>query len=85
MDELLDKYTAALQKHSSLTAKGTVVEADGNKFPLELFSKIPGQRISIIQRARGDSIVYGYGDGIGWVFGEDGPPHELPSDETGGC
>jgi photosynthetic reaction center cytochrome c subunit len=62
-DQLLDKYlealggAAALQKISSRVQKGTLTAFGGQHFPVEVYSKAPGKRISIMHLQTGDSVT----------------------------
>jgi photosynthetic reaction center cytochrome c subunit len=62
-DELLDKYLAAiggseaLQKITSRVQKGTLTAFGGQHFPVEVYSKAPGKRVSIMHLPGGDSVT----------------------------
>jgi outer membrane lipoprotein-sorting protein len=62
-DQLLDKYVAAvggadaLQKITSRVQKGTLTAFGGQHFPVEVYSKAPGKRISIMHLQAGESIT----------------------------
>ncbi|MGH9740768.1 MAG: c-type cytochrome, partial [Candidatus Acidiferrum sp.] len=61
-DQLLDKYLsavggeAALQKISSRVEKGSI-NAEGHQLPVEIYSKAPEKRISIMHLPNGESIT----------------------------
>jgi hypothetical protein len=62
-EQLLDKYLAAvggavaLQKISSLVQKGTVMAFGGHHFPVDVYSKAPDKRVSVMHLQSGDSIT----------------------------
>jgi photosynthetic reaction center cytochrome c subunit len=61
--ELLDKYLAAvggseaLQKITSRVQKGTLTAFGGQHFPVEVYSKAPGKRLSIMHLQNGESAT----------------------------
>ena len=87
VDQILEKYVAALggeaalQKTYNQIAKGTATDAEGRKFPFEVFYKIPTKRVFVIQRTNALNIMYSYDGDTGWMLGEDGPPHIMKSNE----
>src|SRR5690242_11830922 len=62
-EELLDKYLAAiggaeaLHKITSRVQKGTLSAFGGQHFPMELYSKAPDKRVSIMHLQNGDSVT----------------------------
>src|SRR5262249_315561 len=62
-NQLLDKYLAAiggadaLQKVTSRAQKGTLTAFGGQHFPVDVFSKAPGKRVSVMHLSGGDSIT----------------------------
>lgn len=62
-DQLLDKYVAAiggagaLQKITSRVQKGTLIAFGGQRFPVDVYSKAPDRRVSIMHLKDGDSIT----------------------------
>src|SRR5215470_5970001 len=62
-NQLLDKYVAAiggadaLQKVSSRVQKGTLTAFGGQRFPVDVFSKAPSKRLSVIHLTGGDSFT----------------------------
>ena len=62
-EELLDKYLAAiggaeaLHKINSRVQKGTLSAFGGQHFPMELYSKAPDKRVSIMHLQNGDSVT----------------------------
>jgi photosynthetic reaction center cytochrome c subunit len=62
-DQLLDKYLAAiggaeaLQKITSRVQMGTIIAFGGQHFPIEVYSKAPGKRLSIMHLQSGDSLT----------------------------
>jgi hypothetical protein len=62
-DQLLDKYLAAvggadaLQKITSRVQKGTLTAFGGQHFPVDVYSKAPDKRASIMHLHGGDSVT----------------------------
>jgi hypothetical protein len=62
-DQLLDKYLAAvggadaLQKITSRVQKGTLTAFGGEHFPVDVYSKAPDKRISVMHLQGGDSVT----------------------------
>jgi photosynthetic reaction center cytochrome c subunit len=62
-DQLFDKYLAAvggaeaLQKIASRVQKGTLTAFGGQHFPVDVYSKAPDQRVSIMHLPDGDSVT----------------------------
>lgn len=62
-DQLLDKYLAAiggseaLQKITSRVQKGTLTAFGGQHFAVEVYSKAPDKRVSIMHLQNGDSVT----------------------------
>jgi photosynthetic reaction center cytochrome c subunit len=62
-DQLLDKYLAAiggadgLQKITSRVQKGTLTAFGGQHFPVDVFSKAPDKRVSVMHLQGGDSVT----------------------------
>jgi hypothetical protein len=62
-DQLLDKYLAAiggadaLQKITSRAQKGTLTAFGGQHLPVEVYSKAPDKRFSVMHLQTGDSIT----------------------------
>jgi len=62
-DQLLDKYLAAvggseaLQKVTSRVQKGTLTAFGDKHFPVEVYSKAPDKRVSVMHIQNGDSIT----------------------------
>jgi len=62
-EELLDKYLSsiggaeALQKITSRVQKGTLTAFGGQHFPVDVYSKAPEKRLSIMHLASGDSLT----------------------------
>jgi len=72
VDQILDKYIQALggaQRVASITsvvAKGTYTGYEGDKSPVEMYAKAPGQRTIIVHTNSGDSTTTFDGRN-GWV------------------
>ncbi len=62
-DQLLDKYVsaiggaAAMQKITTRAQKGTLSAFGGEHFPVEVYSKAPDKRISIMHLKGGESVT----------------------------
>src|SRR5437667_1706664 len=62
-DQLLDKYVAAiggadaLQKVTSRVQKGTLIAFGGQHFPVDVYSKAPDKRFSVMHLQGGDSVT----------------------------
>jgi hypothetical protein len=71
-DELLDKYLAAiggadaLQKITSRVQKGTITAFGGQHFPVDVYSKAPDKRLSVMHLQGGDSLT-GFDGKQGWL------------------
>ncbi len=71
-EQLIDKYLAAiggaetLQKITSRVQKGTLTAFGGERFPMEVYSKAPDKRVSVMHLPDGESV--GTFDGTqGWL------------------
>jgi len=84
-DQLLDKYLAALggadalQKISTRVQKGTVIAFGGERFPVEVYSKGPDKRLSVMHLKGGDSIT-AFDGNQGWL-GVPGRTHMMSEAE----
>jgi photosynthetic reaction center cytochrome c subunit len=62
-DQLLDKYleaiggAEALQKITSRVQKGTLTAFGGQHFPVDIYSKAPDKRVSVMHLQGGDSVT----------------------------
>jgi hypothetical protein len=62
-EELLDKYIAAiggadaLQKVTSRVQKGTLTAFGGQHFPVDVYSRAPDKRVSVMHLSKGDSVT----------------------------
>ena len=71
-EQLLDKYLAAiggadaLQKITSRVQKGTLTAFGGQHFPVEVYSKAPDKRFSVMHLQGGDSFT-GFDGKQGWL------------------
>lgn len=85
-EQLLDKYLAAvggadaLQKINSRMQKGTLTAFGGQHFPIEIYSKAPGKRISIMHLQAGESIT-AFDGKQGWL-GVPGRVHMMSAAEN---
>jgi photosynthetic reaction center cytochrome c subunit len=71
-EQLLDKYLAAiggadaLQKITSRVQKGTITAFGGQHFPVDVYSKAPDKRVSVMHLQGGDSLT-GFDGKQGWL------------------
>jgi hypothetical protein len=71
-DQVLDRYLAAaggaeaLQKITSRVQKGTLTAFGGQHFPVEVYSKAPDKRVSVMHLQGGDSLT-GFDGKQGWL------------------
>src|SRR5690242_13578917 len=62
-DQLFDKYVAAiggadaLQRVTSRVQKGTLIAFGGQHFPVDVYSKAPEKRLSVMHLSNGDSVT----------------------------
>ena len=62
-DQLLDKYLSAiggaeaLQKVTSRVEKGTLTAFGGQHFPVDVYTKAPDKRLSVMHLSNGDSVT----------------------------
>jgi photosynthetic reaction center cytochrome c subunit len=71
---------SAIGKLSTRVEKGTV-DLSGRQFPIDIFSKSPGKRISVIHLPNGDGIT-AYDGTSGWTSAPHGPVREIPAPEV---
>jgi len=85
-DQLLDKYLAAiggavaLQKITSRVQKGTLTAFGGQHFSVDVYSKAPDKRVSIMHLQGGDSIT-AFDGKQGWL-GVPGRMHTMSTAEN---
>jgi len=85
-DEIFAKYVDALggastiEKLSTRIEKGTI-NLGGRQFHIDIFSKVPGKRISVIHLPNGDNIT-AYDGTSGWTSGPDRPVRDIPAPEV---
>lgn len=71
-DSLLDKYLAAvggaeaLRKITSRVAKGTVTAFGDQHMPVDIYSKAPDKRVSVMKMKDGESVT-AYNGKVGWL------------------
>ena len=71
-DQLLDKYLVAvggaeaLQKITSRVQKGTLIAFGGQHFPVDVYSKAPDKRFSVMHLQGGDSVT-AFNGKQGWL------------------
>jgi photosynthetic reaction center cytochrome c subunit len=85
-EQLLDKYisavggAAALQKVTSRIEKGTLTAFGGQHFPVDIYSKAPDKRLSVMHLPNGDSVTAFDGQ-QGWL-GVPGRVHRMSAAEN---
>ncbi len=86
-DQVFDKYlaasggAAAVQKIISRVEKGTLTAFGGQHFPVDIYGKAPGKRISIMHLTGGDSVT-AFDGHAGWLSVPGRPPHFMNADEN---
>jgi hypothetical protein len=85
-EQIVAKYldalggASAVGKLSTRVEKGTI-NLGGRAFPVDIFTKVPGKRVSIIHLPNGDNIT-AYDENSGWTSSPNRPVHDLPSGEV---
>jgi outer membrane lipoprotein-sorting protein len=86
-DQIFDKYIQAvggadaLEKIKTRVQKGTI-KLGQRQLPVEVDSKAPNKRISIVQTPNGDNIT-AFDGNSGWLGSPGGrPPHDMTAAET---
>jgi photosynthetic reaction center cytochrome c subunit len=85
-NQLVEKYVAALggadalEKVTSRVEKGTLSGFGGHQFPIEVYSKAPDKRLSLMHLPNGQSVT-AYDGHVGWLGGGDRPPREVTGGE----
>src|SRR5579859_328987 len=88
-DLLLDKYLAAvggadaLKKITSRVAKGTVTAFGDQHLPVDIYSKAPDKRVSVMKMKDGESVT-AYNGKVGWLA-MPGRVHILNDQESFGA
>ena len=88
-DQLLDKYiqgiggVAAIDKISSRVMKGNI-EVGGKSFPIDIFTKDPGERISLAHMPEGDSVT-AFNGHEGWLGMQGRPMREMHGGDLDGA
>jgi photosynthetic reaction center cytochrome c subunit len=84
-DQILAKYVdalggaSAIGKLSTRVEKGTI-NLGGRQLPIEIFSKVPGKRRTVIHLPNGDSVTT-YDGTSGWTSAPDRPVRDIPGPE----
>ncbi len=88
-DGLLDKYliavggAGALKKITTRVAKGTVTAFGDQHMPVQIFSKAPDKRVSVMKMKDGESVT-AYNGKVGWLA-IPGRVHMLNAQESFGA
>jgi photosynthetic reaction center cytochrome c subunit len=86
-EQLLDKYVAAvggaaaLRKLTSRVEKGTLSAFGGQHFPVDIYAKAPGKRLSIMHLRDGDSVT-AFDGHDGWLGVPGVPPRFMTAAEN---
>jgi hypothetical protein len=85
VDQVLARYVDAIGKSSIIGKLTTRVEKGhitlaGRQFLVEIFSKIPGKRLSVIHLPNGDSVT-AYNEMSGWTSTPNRKVRDLPTAE----
>jgi photosynthetic reaction center cytochrome c subunit len=86
-DQILDKYIAAIggasavEKITSRVQKGTLTGMGPQPTPVEVYSKAPDKRVSVMHIQGGDSIT-SFDGKAGWLGFPGRPPHIMNADEN---
>ncbi len=85
-DQIFAKYAdalggaSAIEQSSTRVEKGTI-NLSGRQFPVDILSKAPGKRATVIHLPNGDNIT-AYDGTSGWTSAPDRPVHDIPSSEA---
>jgi len=85
-DQIFAKYAdalggaSAIEQSSTRVEKGTI-NLNGRQFPVDIFSKAPGKRATVIHLPNGDNIT-AYDGTSGWTSSPDHPVRDVPSSEA---
>lgn len=85
-DQIFARYLVALGgapamgKLSTRVEKGTIT-LGGRAFPVDIFSKVPRKRETVIHLPNGDNIT-AYDGSSGWTLSPNRPVHDLPTGEV---
>ena len=84
---VIEKYiqaiggAAALDKVSSRVEKGNAVMPEGPPIPIDIYTKAPDQRVSVMHMQKGDSTT-AYNGHVGWISFPGRPLREMsPADQ----
>jgi photosynthetic reaction center cytochrome c subunit len=86
----LDKYLAAVggadavQKITSRIQKGRIDASAGQHFSIDVYSKAPDKRISVVHMPDGDSVT-AFDGHSGWLSFSGRPVHFMTAEENGGA
>jgi photosynthetic reaction center cytochrome c subunit len=84
---VLEKYIqaiggqAALDKVSNRVEKGNAVMPEGPPIPIDIYTKAPDERVSVLHMQKGDSTT-AYNGHVGWIYFPGRPLREMsPADQ----
>lgn len=71
---------AALAKVTSRVEKGKALMSEGPAIPIDIYTKAPDQRVSVMHTPRGESVTAYNGQG-GWISFPGRPVHEMSASD----
>ena len=86
VDAIISRYVdaiggpSAIARLSTRVGKGHIALA-GRQFPIEIFSKIRGKRLSVVHLSSGDNVI-AYDGASGWSSTPNRPAHDIPAAEV---
>ena len=86
IEQIFAKYADVLGGASAIGKLSTRIEKghinlSGRQFPVDIFSKAPGKRATVIHLPNGDNIT-AYDGIFGWTSAPDRPAHDISSSEV---
>ena len=88
-EQMIDQYVqavggrGAIEKVSSRVAKGSA-NIGGHDVPVDIFTKAPGKRISILHAPDGDNVT-AFDGAQGWLGAANRPMHDMSSGDLPGA
>ncbi|HEU5402405.1 MAG TPA: c-type cytochrome [Terriglobales bacterium] len=88
-EQVVEKYVSAIGgksaigKLTSLSEKGTMSGFGGHQMPIEIYTKAPGDRVSIAHMPMGESVTAVNHQG-GWLGMGNRPPREMSTADANG-
>ena len=72
---------AAVDKVSTRVEKATANMPDGHQMPIDLYTKSPDQRVSVMHMPKGDSVT-AYNGSVGWIAFPGRPLREMSASDA---